>query len=316
MTLFPVPVTSNNDLQNPDENMALCSQYKYYINDNYSIMAGVRYQQTIRNFNRTFTDFGDPTTTYGAGSLTERYVLPTFSISYLGDDNSNTYLTYSKGYLAGGFNYRTSDNLVTFKPQIVDSFELGYKKEFTSSFSINSAAFYNKIKDLRINTLNDNLASTTLNAEKAHSYGVEFDASYKSNDFLLYSSFGFTQTNVDEFNSNKAYEGKKIIEVPNITGSLGVKYNMLKDYYVKSDVKYMGERYYNISNSEKESGYATANVGFGYSKNDLNILVYVNNIFDKEYTDFRMYTETGNQYNNYYHFGAPRVIGLSISNSF
>lgn len=307
-----------NSLQNPDENIALFTQYKYYINDNYSIMAGIRYQETRRKFNRSANALADATTNHNDGSITFRNFLPTLSISYLGDDNSNTYLTYSKGYLPGGYNYRTSANLVLYKSQIVDSFELGYKRKYNSSFSFNSAVFYNLIKDLRINTLNNLLVSTTKNAEKAHSYGIEFDASYKKNDFSLFTSIGYTQTNVDEFISDRTYEGNKMIEVPDITASLGLKYNIVKNYHVQSDIKYMGERYYNISNTAKESGYVTTNLGFGYTKDDLKVLVYANNLFDKKYTDFRMYTENtpGGPSNNYYHFGNPRVIGLSISNSF
>ena len=74
----------------------------------------------------------------------------------------------------------------------------------------------------------------------------------------------------------------------------------------------MGERYYNISNSAKESGYTVVNVGLGYKKDGFEALVYANNLFDKEYVDFMIYTPS----NNYYHFGNPRVLGFKVSQSF
>ena len=273
-------------------------------------MAGLRYQQTKRSFNRDLNKFG-ASSTHTNSSSTWIDLLPTLSFSYIGN-NSNTYLTYSKGCRTGGYSYRSPDNLAPFKPEFVDSFELGHKREFSSSLSISSAIFYNDIKDLRINTFDDTLASTTLNAQKAHSYGAELEATYKKEPILLYSTLGLTQTKIDEFKSYEMYQNNKIIDVPNTTASIGIKYDLFKNYYIQSDVKYMGKRYYNISNSAKQSSYSTINLGAGYSKNSLKILLYANNLFNNEYTDFMIYTPS----NNYYHFGSPKVIGLTISNSF
>ena len=74
----------------------------------------------------------------------------------------------------------------------------------------------------------------------------------------------------------------------------------------------MGERYYSISNSAKESAYSSVNVGVGYERSGWRALLYANNLFDKEYVDFMVYTPT----NNYYHFGDARVIGFKLSKSF
>ncbi len=310
-TLLVANLNSVNSLQNPDENIALFTQYKYYINDQYSVMAGIRYQQTKRNFTRELNDFAKPTR-YADSSTTWTHILPTLSFSYASDQNSNIYLSYSKGYRPGGYNYRSDDALVPYEAEVLDSFELGYKRIYSASLNINSALFYNLIDNHRINIFNDNLATTTLNAEKAYSYGAELEINYQDDKLLLYTTLGLTKSKIDTFSTHTNYEGNNLLDVPNITASLGAKYNFIKNYFIKSDMKYMGERYYNISNTAKESGYGLLNLALGYDKNDLHIELYVNNILDKEYVDFMIYTPT----NNYYHFGAPRVLGLKMSKTF
>ena len=256
-------------------------------------------------------NFGAATTS--AHSQTKwTHILPILSLSYYAEDDSHTYITYSKGYRPGGYNYRTTDTLVPFEPESTNSLELGHKRVLNNSVTFNSALFYNLIDKLRINTFDDNLATITLNADKAYSYGVEFDLHYKRENLNMYATCGVTKTQMQKIDTSPQYEGNNIIDVPNITASFGAKYSFTHNYYVQSNLKYMGERYYNISNSAKESGYTVVNVGLGYKKDGLEALVYANNLFDKEYVDFMIYTPS----NNYYHFGNPRVLGFKVSQSF
>ncbi|MDD3442564.1 MAG: TonB-dependent receptor [Sulfurimonas denitrificans] len=288
LTLYPVPVLSKNSLENPDENIALFSQYRYYIDEKYSVMAGLRYQTTKRSFSRTMNNFAAASTSV-EGETTWTHVLPTLSFSYYAEDDSHTYLTYAKGYRPGGYNYRTSDALTPFKPETTNSLELGHKRVLNSSTTFSSALFYNLIDNLRINTFDNNLATITLSAEKAYSYGAEIEVNYKADNLNIFMTCGVIKTEISESKDSPQYERNNIIDVPNITTSIGAKYMFTQNYHIQSDVKYMGERYYNASNSAKESGYATANIGIGYKKDGWSALVYVDNIFDKRYVDFMIF---------------------------
>jgi outer membrane receptor protein involved in Fe transport len=77
-------------------------------------------------------------------------------------------------------------------------------------------------------------------------------------------------------------------------------------------IRYIGERYYNLQNSVKEDPYSLINIAVGYAKNDWEVELYANNLFDKEYVDFMVYTPS----NNFYHFGPSRVIGVTLSKAF
>jgi len=313
LTLFPIPLSSLNDLNNPDENMAVFTQYKYYIGDNYSIMGGVRYQETKRSFNRELNNFGKPSN-YASDSTTWSHILPTVSFSYYGEDNSHSYFTYSQGYRPGGYGYRMFDTLTPFDPEHTDSYELGYKKVWGKGISLNSNIFYNKIKDHRINILNDTLTSELANADQAYSYGLELDFNYQTDNLQLYSSFGWTEAQYTNFSDSTytPYEGNRLLEVPNITASLGIKYTINEKFYLTSSMRYMGERYYNIQNTSKADAYTTLNLGLGYKKDGWLVELYANNILDKTYVDFMIATPS----NTYYHFGAPRVVGIKLKKSF
>ena len=265
-TLLAVPLSSLNSLTNPDKNMALFTQYRYYISDKYSIMAGVRYQETKRSFDRVLNDFG-ATPTNANATKTWTHILPTISISYEEED-SHTYFTYSKGYRPGGYIYRSSDVIVPFKPEVSDSYEIGYKKIWDNIWTLNSALFYNDITDHRINTFTDTFGSIVLNADKAYSYGAELSLNYKKDNLLLYSSFGWTEAKYEKFTTDSKYENNKLIEVPNITASIGAKYDFNSHLYISSSIKYMGERYYDVANTTKIDGYTAVNIKAGYNYNN------------------------------------------------
>lgn len=310
-TLYALSKESLNQLSNPDENMALFTQLRYYLSDHYSVMGGLRYQITKRSFERDMNKFFASTTNAQA-TETWNYLLPTLSFAHHGDDDAQTYLTYSKGYRAGGYNYRSDDTLMPFKPEIVDSFELGHKKANTTHFSYGAALFYNFIHDLKLNQFKDDLSSNIQNSDEAHSYGVEFSSEYVDDIWLINASLGYTKAQIDSSSQSPAIENKNIIDVPDTTAALSLKYKLSNNYYINPSVKYIGERFYNVQNSAKENGYALTNLSMGYQKKDLHIKLYANNLLDTRHVDFMIYTPS----HNYYHFGAPRIVGLELNKSF
>lgn len=309
--LVALPLASLNSLQNPDENIALFTKAKYYINDNFILMGGLRYQQTKRSFSREMNDFGRPPT-YVESATTWTHLLPTASISYMPTEAENLYLTYAKGYKPGGYNYRSSDILVPYEPEIVDSFELGYKREENSNFLFKGVLFYNIITDSRGIEFSDTLATTVVSIDKARSYGAELEVIYSLENLTLDAIIGYTDSEFTKSTSHSNLIGNSNIEIPDITAALGAKYKILHNYYTKANINYIGSRYYNIENTVKEDGYATFNLSAGYESKDLQVKLYADNLFDKEYVDFMISTPS----NNYYHFGAPRVIGFNITKKF
>jgi iron complex outermembrane recepter protein len=311
MRLMALGLNSRNVLQNPDEMMALFSQYRYFFNDNYSLLAGMRYQRTKRSFSRDLNNFGAPTT-HSSASSTWSQMLPTLSLSYQPDPYSNLYFTYSKGYNPGGYTYRGPDPLVPFKARKADTFELGYKQTASESFSLNTALFYTILSDHGVNQFSDTLAPITYTISKGHSYGWEIEGEYKNDTLFVFGSLGLTKTKIDDSGSMGTYNNKQFIDVPDVTASLGLKYDITHDIYLKSDARYMGKRYYNLENSSKDSGYSVVDAALGYQSGGWSVELYSDNVFNKHYVDFMISTPS----NTHYHFAQPRMSGIRASKSF
>ncbi|MCY1671550.1 TonB-dependent receptor [Novosphingobium sp. SL115] len=86
------------------------------------------------------------------------------------------YLSYSRGYKSGGINPPLSPIFVvpeTFKPEFVDSFEIGSKNQF-GGLTLNLTGFYYKYKDLQLSRI---VARTSVNDNvSANIWGLEAEA--------------------------------------------------------------------------------------------------------------------------------------------
>ena len=89
------------------------------------------------------------------------------------------YGLYSRGNSPGGFNSGAAAS-INFRPQQVDSFELGLKLQFLDRrLRLNAAVFDNYYKDLQffqVAPINGVSTQITLNAAKAHGRGLDVDA--------------------------------------------------------------------------------------------------------------------------------------------
>ncbi len=98
-------------------------------------------------------------------------------------DDLLVYISYSRGYKAGGFNLDRAGltygapnlNQLTFEPEIVNSFEFGYKLN-KPGFDLNIAAFYQKFGGFQLNTFNGvNFIVVNVDSCKASLNGLDRD---------------------------------------------------------------------------------------------------------------------------------------------
>jgi iron complex outermembrane recepter protein len=118
-------------------------------------------------------------------------------LSFKPVDDLLIYASFSRGYKAGGFNLdrsglartqltptvvggitATADTQgLTFEPELVDSFEFGYKLN-KPGFDLNIAAFYQKFKGFQLNTFNGlNFIVVNVDSCKASLAGADRDLS-------------------------------------------------------------------------------------------------------------------------------------------
>jgi iron complex outermembrane receptor protein len=142
------------------------------------------------------------TTTNFNGTRTDKAFTPRASINFKPNSDNNIYLSFSRGFKGGGFDprgkasnapvtapattptYQQIYDFLTFKPEKVDSYELGWKANLLDHrLQLATAIFDAEYTDVQVPgssacTVNGlpNFCGTTTNAGKARMRGVEVEA--------------------------------------------------------------------------------------------------------------------------------------------
>jgi iron complex outermembrane receptor protein len=190
--------------------------FTYDLTDTVSVSVGGRYtndkrtSQVLRTtflggFSNLFGGAGAPiaVTSDFNGSATFKDFNPRASISWQPNRDHNLYFTYSQGFKGGGFDPRgqttacrnatggvcTADEVfdfMSFEPETVDSFELGWKASLLDNrLNISLAAFLGQYDNVQIpgsvgfdsngDGTNDSFIGITSNAASADVNGIEFE---------------------------------------------------------------------------------------------------------------------------------------------
>ena len=250
---------------------------------------------------------------------TFRTFLPKIALGYDITDELNVYAMYSKGYLAGGFNFYTTggskeDN--TFDAQTSDDYEIGVKGS-DDNFRFSTALFYMAIKGTHIFYTDPNNPNIyyVANADKATSMGAEFEGVLRASkelDINLAASLLKTKygdyINKDGTNN----KGNKIEKNPEYKLSLGASYYAPMGVYARLDGNMIGKTYFDAQNKLAQKSYFTADAKVGYIKGNFDVYFYVKNLTDKE--DFSHVRDRAR--NVLATYGKGRTLGVGVRYSF
>ncbi len=194
------------------------ADFTYNFTDQLALSVGGRYtddQRAAQVLRRTFAGGYSPlfggtavpisTTSNFNGSEQWTDFSPRASLSWTPTDDHNLYATYSRGFKGGGFDPRGQTSAapdldrdgirepseifeyMLFEPEIVDSYELGWKAAFLNGrITTALAGFWMDYKDVQVpgsvgvdtngDGINDSFAGVTTNAAAATLKGIEFDS--------------------------------------------------------------------------------------------------------------------------------------------
>lgn len=211
------------------ETYAVFGDFTFDLSDQLSVSAGGRYTWDKRQadilrqnylgggspvFAGAGIPFGAPSTDF-RGSARYRKFTPRFSVSYKPTPDHNLYASYSKGFKGGGFDPRgvgtnapdrNGDGIrqdseiadfLSFAPEEVDSYEVGYKGNFMDgALYVAVAGFYADYKDVQIpgsvactvsvgGVPTPSFCGVVSNAGKARFKGLEFESNARLGRDLL-----------------------------------------------------------------------------------------------------------------------------------
>ncbi|GGO67101.1 TonB-dependent receptor [Bowmanella pacifica] len=243
---------------------------------------------------------GNNTLTAIAGDTGNTEFLPKASLSYkLSDNGSNIYITASKGFEPGGLNpanFTGKSELFSFGSEKTTNLEVGYKGRLLDNrMTIATALFYidysGRQFELTRTDPSGNPIEGILNAGKSTQYGWEAELSYSISDHLIVGlSAGLVEAEWDEgtlLDDGTDLSGLTPPYINKSTAALTLDYNKPIseewEFFSRLQASYKGEFEADLFGRYQNPSYSLFNLGFGVAKENVELAIEVENLFDKQY---------------------------------
>jgi outer membrane receptor protein involved in Fe transport len=271
-------------------------------------------------------------------SIDESETSGTAKLSFDFNDQLMTFLSYARGYKASGFNLdreRTPiastgaplfafDGDTSFRPETVDSYELGAKYASSNHmFRLNTSLFYQKFEDFQLNTFTG-ISFVVVSIPEVTSRGVDLDFDVAPMDGLVFNA-GITYADTEygdfapPFPALFRLPNAQMSFAPEWSASLATTYehNLGSSMQWRFNVgaKYTSE--YNTGSDlnpvklQEALTLVNARLGIGAQDQKWALEAWAQNLTDEEYYqvvfDATLQTGTFNSY-----LGAPRTYGLTL----
>lgn len=301
---------------------AIFGQATFPILEKLDLTLGGRFQRITKDidlnmYNLPIGTTGAPTYTLKDEKSWNTFI-PKVALAYKMNENLTPFVSVSKGYMPGGYNYfgmggSVDDN--SFDPQESINYEMGIKGVI-NNLNFTASIFRMDIKNIHV-FKQSGVMFLTDNAKKAHSQGIEFDFNYFPTDELEISGgVGFIEAKYDDYDAGTVnYNGQKVENTPEYTANLALSYHHPSGYYGRVDAKAAGSTsYFNSGNKkfEKIGSHIVSDLKIGYRFSDFDIYAFAKNITDEEYiTSYKNNGMVGIAT-----FNDPRSFGLGLKYSF
>lgn len=206
----------------------------YSINEQWSVNAGLRYSRDKKQLD--YVQVADPlAVAFGFNNLAidddidDDEWTPTVSLNWIPVEDVLTYIKYSKGYKAGGFNNSISStgSAVAFDPETLDAYELGLKSTLLdNTLRLNAAVFRMEYDDKQESAFVTGIGFVQTNAGEATSEGAEVEVEYVlTEDWSVYGSVGYVDATYDEYiiDEDENNNGNDLTRAPEWTANIGTQ---------------------------------------------------------------------------------------------
>lgn len=244
---------------------------------------------------------------------------PRLAASYRLSEQHQFYASASQGYKAGGFEPEASPQLSVFKPESVNSFDIGLRGETSDKkLSYQAALFAYDYSDYQVQIF-ENGINRTINAEGVDGHGVELELNAR---FLRYglAQFHYAYTH-SEFKSQQTDKGDLKGNSTIVTPEHSAWFNL----EVKSPVhrwgsagvswqtRFQDEIYFSIINSDstRQGAFALSHFIASYyaPDDDWQVDLIAENIFDKHYLIYKNALSAGTVARR----GTPRTVSVRLT---
>lgn len=337
--------------------MSLFTHNIFHVTDKLSVTAGLRYTNNKKSIDFSGQNFnpacgvaianGDApgVTRFCAAfwdtrfnvagdsdSRTEEATTGTLNIGYKFSEQLNSYLSYSRGYKSGGYNFDRAGFTtpatpnardLAFQEETVDAYELGLKGEFFDrSLRVNFAAFHQTFSGFQlIEYTGINFVVRSL--DEAISKGAELEITWKPMaGVTLTNGLTYTDAYYPVSAGNSTYSGKEMeqspdwVNVSSATWEFPIGSSLTGVAYI--DARYASEFFSGGFDPNRiQKAFTTANARFSLrsANGDWAVDLWGRNIFDQDY--YRRVIPATFQAGSYSAFlGDPRTYGITLRRNF
>lgn len=218
---------------------------------------------------------------------------PRVGMEYQVDSDTMFYVSYGQGFKSGTFNPRAETNEAGVDPEIVDSIELGFKKDWSSQLRSNVTLFSYEHKDRQYIAVGDAGDGTTLNqtlqnAAETAGNGLEAEITYIATDSLSFDiALGYLDFKIKRNDSVPPLIG--LSNTPEYTANFAANYLLDTDIgtFIFNANYYYRDDYLLFETSEllEQDEYGMLNFSVMWESNagDWYAALHGKNLTDEEY---------------------------------
>lgn len=319
--------------------IALFGELSFQLTEKFKATVGARYDNENRE--SIFNGFGDAT--FAAGELTfirpdttvgGKYSAfsPKLALTYNLSEQSSVYLSYTRGFRAGGVNASKLPAGIRqkFDPEYSNNYELGYKMLAAGNrFSLNFSAFLIQWRDIQFFNLVAPFTYARENVGDARSQGIELETSFiPVKGLQLDANIGLNATEYVDFNLTRVnfltgqeiitpIGGNKLSNAPAHTLFLGAQYVLpiapKFQALLRAEFRNIGRFYTDIQNQIVQDPYSLINTNLVLTYDKYSLAFWTQNLNHAKYLGFGT-PDTSFGYS--VRTAAPRTLGLTLSAKF
>jgi len=310
---------------------ALFGQASYALSKRLQLVGGLRLDQEWRRLEvrgeyekgtLRFLTRSDTTT-----SQTYQAISPKAGLEYTLPKKQLVYLTYSRGFRAGGLTPMGSDPrqppLASYAPEYSDNLELGWKgRGDADKLSYRAAAFLTAVSDAQVPTLLlPDAVTVTRNAGRMRSYGLEASSEARIWNGLSLTArmclthARFTRLLVPDNGRPADLSGNRQVFTPTHTGLLTLEYvkplGRQQRWRLESrgEGLAIGSQYFDLANRIEQPAYVLFHARLGLAGPRWAVHCWGRNLTGRTYISYAYDFGAA-------HLGPPRTWGATVSRGF
>ncbi|HVI45043.1 MAG TPA: TonB-dependent receptor [Chitinophaga sp.] len=320
------PRTSVYQADERNTGIAFFGQADYHFSNRLKLTAGLRYDYEKRTGD--IVAFSIVKNTGSVYTLPESHkekaftaLSPKVAVSYEISAQQHIYLSYTRGFRAGGLNmFTTLSGATSYDPEYSDNYELGYKLlSADRKWSVAAAAFYMNWRGLQLYYSPDGVSSVISNLGRVRSIGAELEiTALPVRRLQLDMSLGANNARYGNFTLDGQHiSGKRTIMAPITTLYLGAQYTVPLargiNASMRGEWRNTGDQYFDITNTIRQPSYSLISIRTGISAENMELMWWVQNLTDQHYI---AYATPFSSFSKSTLLGSPRSFGVTITGKF